>query len=178
MLYCMESLGRSYVEEDETYVLFQKVLIDYLPFANDNAELKVNDLHTKYFLALEELYSMSKSKDASDMNSEEKMADIRSEHKHSLILIAVNQGYTEQVMQTARTAGATGGTVIRARLSDANQSEEFYGIALQAEKEIIAIMASDTVRNAIMDAVNAEHGMRSEAQAAICSLPVDRAFKI
>ncbi len=113
-----------------------------------------------------------------EKESEEKMADIRSEHKHSLILIAVNQGYTEQVMQTARTAGATGGTVIRARLSDANQSEEFYGIALQAEKEIIAIMASDTVRNAIMDAVNAEHGMRSEAQAAICSLPVDRAFKI
>ena len=75
MLYCMESLGRSYVEEDETYVLFEKVLIDYLPFANDNTELKVNDLHTKYFLALEELYSMSKSKDASDMNSEEKMAD-------------------------------------------------------------------------------------------------------
>lgn len=75
MLYCMESLGRSYVEEDETYDLFEKVLIDYLPFANDNAELKVNDLHTKYFLALEELYSMSKSKDASDMNSEEKMAD-------------------------------------------------------------------------------------------------------
>lgn len=75
MLYCMESLGRSYVEEDETYVLFEKVLIDYLPFANDNTELKVNDLHTKYFLALEELYSMSKSKDVNDMNSEEKMAD-------------------------------------------------------------------------------------------------------
>ena len=66
MLYCMESLGRSYVEEDETYVLFEKVLIDYLPFANDNTELKVNDLHTKYFLALEELYSMSKSKDANE----------------------------------------------------------------------------------------------------------------
>ena len=94
MLYCMESLGRSYVEEDETYVLFQKVLIDYLPFANDNTELKVNDLHTKYFLALEELYSMSKSKDANDMNSVEKMADSLAWYKAcGLILIKEGNYY-------------------------------------------------------------------------------------
>lgn len=34
---------------------------------------------------------------------------------HSLILATVNTGYTDEVMETARTAGARGGTVIRAR---------------------------------------------------------------
>lgn len=103
---------------------------------------------------------------------------MKSEYKHSLILVAVNQGYTEQVMETARQAGATGGTVIRARLSDGNQSEQLYGITLQAEKEIIAIMASEQTRDRIMEAVNREHGIKSQAQSMLCSLPVDRAFKI
>lgn len=101
-----------------------------------------------------------------------------SEYKHSLILVAVNQGYTEQVMETARLAGATGGTVIKARLSDGNRSEQIYGITLQAEKEIIVIMASEMSRDKIMEAVNKEHGIKSEAQGVICSLPIDRAFKI
>ena len=41
----------------------------------------------------------------------------------------------EQVMQTARKAGATGGTVIRSRLAGAENPEQFHGVALQAEKD-------------------------------------------
>ena len=34
---------------------------------------------------------------------------MQSEYKYSLILISVNRGYTDNVMQTAKAAGATGG---------------------------------------------------------------------
>lgn len=100
---------------------------------------------------------------------------MKSEYHHSLILITVNQGYVDGVMQTAKKAGATGGTVIRARLAGA---EQIMALQAQEEKEIIAILAPDSVRNQIMEEVNKEFGLRSEARGVVCSVPVDRAMKI
>lgn len=103
---------------------------------------------------------------------------MKNEHQHSLILIAVNQGYTDSVMQTARRAGATGGTIVRGRLASDDISEKFRGITLQSEKEIVAILAPDSIKERLMNDVNAEFGLRSEAQGVLCSIPVDKAFKI
>ena len=103
---------------------------------------------------------------------------MKNEHKHSLILISVNQGYTEQVMHTARQAGATGGTIVKARLAQDEAAEQFQGMNLQPEKEVIAILAADTIKANVMNAVNAAFGLTSEAQGVVLSLPVDKAFKI
>lgn len=103
---------------------------------------------------------------------------MNSEYQHSLIFINVNPGYTDEVMHTAKKAGATGGTVIRARMANTNQKSDMAELHIQAEKEIIAILAPDTVRNHIMEEVNKEFGFRSEANGVVCSVPVDKAFKI
>ena len=93
--------------------------------------------------------------------------------EHSLILIVVNQGHTDEVMNTARTAGARGGTIIRSRWAGSEESETFYGITLQAEKEIIAIVAGAERRKLIMETVNKRHGMNTPAGAMICSVGID-----
>ena len=103
---------------------------------------------------------------------------MKNEHRHSLILIAVNQGYTDAAMQTARKAGATGGTIIKARLDSEELSETFRGISFDSEKEILVILAPDSIKEDIMNAVNTEHGLRTEAQGMVCSIAVDKAFKI
>lgn len=103
---------------------------------------------------------------------------MKNEHQHSLILITVNQGYTDQVMQTARKAGATGGTVVRARLAGSDPETVFQEMDLQPEREILAILAPDSIRDQVMEDVNREFGLRSEAGGILCSLPVDKAFKI
>lgn len=103
---------------------------------------------------------------------------MKNEHKHSLIMIAVNQGYTDEVMQTARQAGATGGTIIKARLAADEAAEQFQGFNLQSEKEIIAILAPDSIKAQVMNSVNQSYGMKTEAQGVVFSLPVDKAFKI
>lgn len=77
--------------DDETYTLFKSVLIDYLPFADENDMLKVNDEHETYFKALDELYSISKSNPASDWNQEERMADSLAWYK-ALGLITMKKG--------------------------------------------------------------------------------------
>lgn len=96
-----------------------------------------------------------------------------SENKHSLILISVNQGYTETVLDTARSLGARGGTILRARWSGVKALETYHGISLQTEKEIIVIIVPNELRNQIMDAVNEQHGLKTEAQAIVCSMKVD-----
>lgn len=96
------------------------------------------------------------------------------QEKSSLIMITVNQGFTDDVMATARKAGARGGTVIRGRWVGGVETERLEGAARQAEKEIILIVVPRDVRNGVMEAINAEHGLSSEAGAVICSLGVEQ----
>lgn len=99
-------------------------------------------------------------------------------HKQQLILVTVNQGFTGQVMQTAKKAGAMGGTILRARLASAERLEQFGDIAAQEEKEIIAILAPVGAAAKIMEEVNKEHGFHTDACGMITALPVDKAYKI
>ena len=98
--------------------------------------------------------------------------------RHSLILVTVNQGCTDAVMDTARAAGARGGTVIRARWAEAGEIQKVAGITLQAEKEVLAIVATEEDRNAIMEAIDKGHGMRTPDQAMVISLPVDQTARL
>ena len=105
-------------------------------------------------------------------------SNMHSEFDYSLILISVNRGFTDGVMQTAKKAGATGGTVIKARLAEAQELQAYAGNALNEEKEIVTILAPNSIRNQILEDVNAEFGLKSEAQGTVLSIPVDKVFKI
>lgn len=97
---------------------------------------------------------------------------------NSLILIVVNQGHTDAVMDTARKSGARGGTILKARSLGSEESSHFYGITLQKEKEILAIIVPNQSRNVVMEAVSQKHGADSEAGAVICSLGVDHVVRL
>ena len=97
--------------------------------------------------------------------------NMQSEFKYSWILISVNRGYTGAVMQTAKKAGATGGTIIKARHAEADIVEAFANVKLEDEKEIVTILAPDSVRNQILEDVNNEFGLKSEAQGVVLSVP-------
>ena len=102
------------------------------------------------------------------------------EHRggNSLILITCNQGTSDVVMETAKKAGARGGTVLRARLSGVEELESSYGLTMTPEKEILMIIVPNHIRNAVMESVNQANGLRSETEAVICSLNVDRFVRL
>ena len=102
---------------------------------------------------------------------------MKNEYKHSLVLVAVNRGCADDVMQVARRAGATGGTVIKANLAD-NEAGELLGVSLEEEREIVAIMVPDSIRDGIMEDINRELGMKTDAQAILCAVGVDKAMRI
>lgn len=97
---------------------------------------------------------------------------------NSMILVAVNQGHTDEVMNTANRAGARGGSIIRARWADFGVQEKFYGISVQEEKEIIALVVPTGSRNLIMESINKEHGLKTEARAMICSVGLEHVVRL
>jgi len=103
---------------------------------------------------------------------------MKNEHKHNLIMISVARGCTDQVMQTAKKAGATGGTVIRGRLVEAEKLKEIAQVDIEEEREIIFIMAPANVSRQIMEDVNKEFGLNTKARGMLCALPVEKAYKI
>ena len=103
---------------------------------------------------------------------------MKSEYKHKLVLISVNEGYADQVMQTAKRAGATGGTIIRARMAGAEQLDQIMDTVVSEEKEIIAIFSPENVSAKILEDVNEEFGLRTKAAGTVCAVPVEKAFKV
>ena len=98
--------------------------------------------------------------------------------ENSLIVVACNRGCTDDVMVTAKKAGARGGTVIKARLAGLEEMEKAYDLDLQEEKEIVLIVVPTELRNPLMDALNAEHGLRTPSQSVLCSLPIEQIVRL
>ena len=92
---------------------------------------------------------------------------------HALILAAVNQGFSDEVMDAARDHGATGGTVIRGRRRGPEDAIRFWGISLQEEQELVAIVTTRERRLDIMSAISKQYGPKSKAQGVVLSLPVE-----
>ena len=104
---------------------------------------------------------------------ERQMDNIGSHIKHDLILAVTNEGYAERVMNAAKPAGATGGTILLARRVGAEDAVRFFGIELHAEKEIVAMLVSRDKKREIMESVNSACGIKTEARGFVFSMPVD-----
>lgn len=89
-----------------------------------------------------------------------------------LIIVILNEGYSDMVMDAARDAGATGGTVFHAKGTGRTKSEKFFGVSLAEEKDMIYILASARKKSAIMQNINRECGPGTRACAICFSLPV------
>ena len=92
---------------------------------------------------------------------------------HDLVMAIVNQGYSDELVNTAREAGASGGTVITARGQAHEGAVKFFGISVQEEKELILILSDRENTVNIMRAISEAHGLNSKAHGLVFSLPVD-----
>ncbi len=114
---------------------------------------------------------LEKTKETEEKDMDEK--EIEEENEHDMILVMVNQGYTDTVMDAARDWGARGGTVIRARSLATEAEQKAAGLSYQPEREIVAILAARDGRHDLMKAVSQAAGPSTEAAGILFSLPVD-----
>ena len=109
---------------------------------------------------------------------EEGTGNMKNEHHNNLIIISVNEEFSDDVMQVARKAGATGGTVIKGRLADMEQFAELSDNTVDEDREILCILAPLKASEQIMLDVNKEFGLTSSANGIVFAVPTEKAYKI
>lgn len=166
----MDYLG---IAEIEKYVLFST-----LPLVSaDNLVKNIkNNIKTKgnCYSLLVPISSVGGKETMSYISGDipaEQEFTIKYDYDSELIVIVANRGYVDMVMNVARRAGATGGTVIHARGTGVDSSEKFFGVTIGAEKEMIFVVAEKEKRNEIMRAIMTEAGANTEAGSVLFSLP-------
>lgn len=92
---------------------------------------------------------------------------------HELIVTIVSRGYSDVVMDAARAAGATGGTVIHARSIGHRDAERFLGVTIEPEKEIVLITTSSAKKQDIMKAIATQTSVQAPCKAFLMSLPIN-----
>ncbi len=112
-------------------------------------------------------------KKSDEVEREERMA-IKTDYE--MIFVIANEGYSDMIMDAARSAGAKGGTVIKGRGTGAENTEKFLGFSIAKEKEIHLLVTPAQGRNHIMKAIMEKAGLESKAQAMVFSLPVSHAI--
>lgn len=93
-------------------------------------------------------------------------------YEYELIYVILNEGHSDVVMNAARGAGATGGTVLTAKGTGIKEGEKFMGITLVSERDVVMIVAKSDVKAAIMKAIIDKAGLGTPAGAVCFSLPV------
>ena len=92
--------------------------------------------------------------------------------EYELIVVVINAGYADTVMDAAREAGAGGGTVLHAKGTGSMRGEKFYNMRFADEKDMVYIVAHKSEKAAVMKAVNQKAGPDSEARGICFSLPI------
>lgn len=94
------------------------------------------------------------------------------EFEHELIVVILNEGFSDFVMDAARSAGAGGGTVLHAKGTGSKRAEKFFGVSLADEKDMVYIVAHRDEKAPIMRAISQQAGPGTKAGAICFSLPV------
>lgn len=115
--------------------------------------------------------SISSSKTGGIMKKDDTTQAITCDYE--LIIAIANSGYTDMVMDTARSASASGGTVIHAKSTATEEMRKFLGISIVEEKEILMIVTTKEQTDSIMKAIQKTSGIHTDAGTVLFSLPVD-----
>ena len=68
---------------------------------------------------------------------------------YAMIIVAVREGFSDDVIDTAVKAGANGGSVIRGRRRGSEAVVQFLGISMQEEQDFVMIIVPKGKRNPI-----------------------------
>ncbi|MBO4407095.1 MAG: P-II family nitrogen regulator [Clostridia bacterium] len=100
------------------------------------------------------------------------------DYKYEVIFCIVNEGFSGAVMDAARAAGATGGTITRSRGTANAEVEKTFGITVSSQKELVMILVDAAKRNRILHALYSAVGLGTPGQGIAFAMPVDEAVGV
>ncbi len=93
-------------------------------------------------------------------------------NNYELIVTIVKEGYSESVMNAAKRVGATGGTVIYGRSLGSSRTI-LTNLQVEPEKDVVLNIVKKEIKNKVMESINKETGIKSDANGILLSLPID-----
>lgn len=109
---------------------------------------------------------------------ERKVQQMINETSYAMITVAVREGFSDEVIDAATKAGASGGSVIRGRRRGTEAVVQFLGISMQEEQEFVMIIVPREKKSYIMNEISSACGLQTEAHGIIFSVPVDEVLGI
>ena len=91
----------------------------------------------------------------------------------SLIITIVDTGFSANVIDASKKAGADGATIIHARGTSIRESKTFMGVEIQPDKEIVFTLVKKSQRRNIMREIGRECNLQTEGKGISFALPVD-----
>ena len=95
------------------------------------------------------------------------------QYQYQLIVAIISRGHVDAAMDAAREASARGGTVIHALGTGNKHIEQFFGISIAQERDMIFIVSTTAAKDNIMKAIVAEMGKVTKSHAIVFSLPIN-----
>ena len=100
-------------------------------------------------------------------------AEMKERSEYALIWASVAGGYSDDVVDAARKAGAKGGTVIKGRRRSSKRVIHHFGISMQEEQDFVMIVVPREKKNDTMAAIMDACGLQTKAHGVVWALPVD-----
>ena len=96
--------------------------------------------------------------------------------RFKVILAMVDEKYQDTVIESAKTAGATGVTILNARGEGIHEHKSFMGLTMDAQKDMLLFLVEDFIANNIMEAIYKAGHLDEHGNGIAFSLSVDRAI--
>ena len=97
-------------------------------------------------------------------------------NKFECIMTIVDGGYSEYVVDAAKSSGAQGATIINARGSTAREQNKFFKLNIQPDKQVVMILCKKEQTKEIVESISKAAGMNTKAHALSFVLPVEEAM--
>ena len=93
-----------------------------------------------------------------------------------LIVSTVKPDHTDNVVDAAKAAGATGATIIPARGVGVHEAKTFFGLSLEAQSDVLLFLLTDVFVDPVLEAINTAGEFHRPGTGIAFVIPVDRAI--
>lgn len=106
-------------------------------------------------------------------NTEKKTKKVVKLKGNEMIVVVINRGYSDFVVDAARDAGATGVTIMTGKSENKEKCGEIAGIKFATEKEIVLIVVPKSIRKKVMKEISARTHLQEKGNGICFSVPVN-----
>lgn len=95
---------------------------------------------------------------------------------YQMIMVIVDKGRAEDVIDAATAAGSKGGTIINARGAGVHETSKVFAMEIEPEKEIVMILSEQETVEAIVNSIREKLNIDAPGNGIISIQPVTRTY--